>query len=151
MRSVTLTIAIILTTPTASAAQQAAQHMQDVPPAFNTLEIAEALAGGGFEPLQAFALSHAFVGITEHLQTRQETALLSARLENRMDRIENQMTALSSNMHTEFARIETRIAETSATIIMWIVVVGIAVLGVGATIAGITISVIRSERHIDRR
>ena len=40
---------------------------------------------------------------------------------------------------------------TIAMIIVWIVVVGVAVPGVEATIAGITISAIRSERHIDRR
>ena len=54
------------------------------------------------------------------------------------------MTGLSSNMRTEFARIETKIAETAATIIMWIVGVGLAVLSIGAAIAGVTISVARS-------
>ena len=144
MRSVILITATLLATPTAATAEQPARNMPSSPPAFNTLEIAEALAGGGFQPQQAMALSHALVGISEHLQTRQETAILSAQLEIRMERIDNQMTGLSSNMRTEFARIETKIAETAATIIMWIVGVGLAVLSIGATIAGVTISVARS-------
>ena len=85
MRSVILITATLLATPTTATAEQPARNMPSRPPAFNTLEIAEALAGGGFQPQQAMALSHALAGISEHLQTRQETAILSAQLEIRME------------------------------------------------------------------
>ena len=121
--------------PALALAQPAAQAaVVERPPVFNTLEVAQELASGGFNSEQAVALSAALVTITEHLETRSEAAAqrveeAAARVEMGTD-LEKEMTSLSANMTVGFSDVDREIADRSFDIITWLSIVVIGAAGV---------------------
>ena len=103
---------------------------------FDRLAYVDRLKAGSFSEQQARAAADALgEALTETVATKADVAQLETKMETRFSELETKMETRFSALDVRFAAIETRIAESRASVIQWVVGVAIAACTIGAAVA----------------
>ena len=103
---------------------------------FDRLAYVDRLKAGSFSEQQARAAADALgEALTETVATKADIAQLETKMETRFSELETKMETRFSALDVRFANLETRIAESRASVIQWVVGVAIAACTIGAAVA----------------